>query len=69
MYTVKEGCPGCGSCQHVCPVGAIEQEGIGVKINSKCIDCGICAANCPIKLIDRGAAPEEKQAEPERSDV
>lgn len=77
MFVIKEGCPGCGNCQAVCPVGAIEHAGMAVKINDKCVDCGICTKACPVKLIEPGpkqspvppAVPVKKSSkEPERSD-
>lgn len=64
MYVVKAGCPGCGNCKGVCPVGAVEPEGIGVKITESCVDCGVCAAACPVRLIEpaprRNAAAERE---------
>ena len=48
----KELCTGCGLCQNICPVGAIEmkadEEGfLRPVINDKCINCGLCARKCP----------------------
>ncbi|MEW6423176.1 MAG: 4Fe-4S binding protein [Bacillota bacterium] len=52
MYRVKEGCPGCGACDNICPVGAITAgSGLGVVITDDCIDCGVCVGTCPIRLI------------------
>lgn len=54
MYSVKEGCPGCGACQNVCPVNAITPgSGLAVVISEDCIGCGVCAGTCPIGLIER----------------
>ncbi|TEB09304.1 DUF362 domain-containing protein [Pelotomaculum propionicicum] len=73
MYVVKEGCPGCGNCRHVCPTGAITQDGIGVKIDEKCIDCGICVHYCPVRLIEAGPVPGQavttQEAPPRRKTV
>lgn len=54
MFRVKEGCPGCGACDNICPVGAITPgSGLGVVISADCIDCGVCAGTCPIRLIEK----------------
>lgn len=49
------GCIGLGSCQRVCPFGAIEVINGLAKVNpDKCTGCGICVSECPkgiIKLI------------------
>jgi ferredoxin len=60
VYIVKDGCPGCGNCKSVCPVGAVEQAGVGVKINSRCVDCGVCVAVCPVNLIAPGVPGKEE---------
>lgn len=67
MYIVKAGCPGCGSCQNVCPVGAITQDGIGVKIDDKCVDCGFCVHSCPVRLIEPGPVPAQVESVPQES--
>lgn len=54
VYKVKEGCPGCGVCQNICPVNAIiPSTGLAVKISDTCIDCGVCEAVCPVGLIEK----------------
>lgn len=45
-------CIGCGSCMGVCPVAAIDKDGVKCKIDpAKCISCGSCAAVCPVEAI------------------
>lgn len=56
MYQVKDGCPGCGACQDICPVNAIVlSTGLAMKITDTCIDCGVCAPVCPVNLIEKVA--------------
>jgi NAD-dependent dihydropyrimidine dehydrogenase PreA subunit len=57
VYQVKEGCPGCGVCQNICPVNAIIPTGLAVKISDTCIDCGVCMPLCPVGLIEK--TPEQ----------
>lgn len=50
----KYGCLGLGSCERVCPFGAIRINENGVaEVNVKlCTGCGICVKECPKKIID-----------------
>ena len=48
---IDEKCIGCGACEGVCPVNAIEiKNGIAI-INSTCIECGSCISVCPQEAI------------------
>ena len=48
MPTVNiEKCNGCGSCEDVCPVEAIEIENGKAVIGSECVECGTCVDECP----------------------
>lgn len=63
MYKVKEGCPGCGACQNVCPVDAIiPGSGLAMVITERCIDCGLCAGSCPVGLIEKAQQAGEVQS-------
>lgn len=49
-------CVGCGKCEKVCPVEAIETtEALGKKkcrvIPERCIGCGVCVKHCPTKAL------------------
>jgi heterodisulfide reductase subunit A len=53
---IREKCSGCGTCQAVCPYGAIEVKkgefGYKAQVNvAACKGCGCCAASCPEKAI------------------
>jgi len=40
-------CVGCGTCQDVCPAGAISVEEIARVDTKRCIGCGGCVEQCP----------------------
>lgn len=47
------GCLGLGSCEHVCPQGAIKVvDNVAVVDESKCISCGLCVKTCPRGIIE-----------------
>ncbi len=54
------GCLGLGTCQRICPFGAIEIENGLARINEeKCTACGKCVQACPKQVIR--IVPQEKK--------
>ena len=50
----EDKCTGCGTCETVCPYGAITMEDGLPKVNEDvCMGCGWCMGHCPVK--DGGA--------------
>ncbi len=57
----KKECVACGSCQKVCPMGAIRvYKGLYACVEDrKCIGCGRCAKECPASVITLEVRHEE----------
>lgn len=54
-YVITDECVSCGSCQEVCPVGAISEGDDKYVIDPDvCTDCGTCAEQCPVEAIVPG---------------
>ena len=52
-YVITDQCVGCGTCQSVCPQGAI-QAGAPYRIRQEhCLHCGNCFENCPVQAVVR----------------
>lgn len=48
-YKISDECIACGSCESVCPMGAISQNGDKFEISPDlCVECGACADTCPV---------------------
>lgn len=53
MAVKRDSCIGCGSCQKVCPEGAISREKGKASVAAElCIGCGECMTVCPENAID-----------------
>ena len=53
-YVDEDKCTGCGTCELVCPFGAIRVDLEKMKASTTevlCKGCGSCAASCPEKAI------------------
>ena len=52
IFVVSDSCVGCGDCQKVCPVDAIQIiDGKAVIDAEKCILCEICIDSCTYDAI------------------
>ena len=51
-HKITDDCIACGSCEEICPAGAISEGKDKYMIDaSKCTDCGECADNCAQEAI------------------
>ncbi|MGD8388251.1 MAG: 4Fe-4S dicluster domain-containing protein [Desulfobacteraceae bacterium] len=44
-------CKGCGTCEAVCPTGAVQVDKTARIDENRCVGCGRCADACPAKAI------------------
>ena len=53
MAVDRDSCIGCGSCQEVCPEGAISVDGGKARVaKEECIGCGECMTVCQEKAVN-----------------
>ena len=50
-YVIGDNCVACGTCEPVCPVGAITAVDNYHIPPDECISCGSCAQVCPSDAI------------------
>jgi len=55
-YKVSDKCNGCGTCEKVCPVGAITMKEKRPVFSGKCEHCVACIDICPLRAIQFGRA-------------
>ncbi len=55
-YRITDVCNGCGTCQKLCPVDAIngEKKELHVIDDARCIECGTCGRICPQQAVQDG---------------
>ena len=53
MVVDEERCFGCAACIAVCPLNALELEGILARITEeKCTHCDLCIPVCPVNALE-----------------
>lgn len=52
-FLITDSCIECGTCQSVCPQGAIEADSPYRIRQDACLHCGLCYENCPVSCIVR----------------
>lgn len=52
VYTISEACIDCGTCEDLCPMGAISEIDGKMEIDpAVCCGCGECFMLCPTEAI------------------
>ena len=53
MVVDEERCFGCAACIAVCPLDALELEGIlAIVTQEKCTHCDLCIPVCPVNALE-----------------
>ena len=53
MVVDEERCFGCAACIAVCPLDALELEGIlAIVTEEKCTHCDLCIPVCPVHALE-----------------
>ena len=53
MVVDEERCFGCVACIAVCPLNALELEGIlAIPTEDKCTHCDLCIPVCPVRALE-----------------
>ena len=55
----RDSCVACGTCQSVCPRGAISvRRGLYAVVDpARCVGCGMCSRECPAEIIRMEVCP------------
>jgi len=60
-FVADENCNGCGLCEQICPIGAIQmQNGKPVWVRSSCTQCLGCINRCPQRAIQYGEGTKKR---------
>jgi Pyruvate/2-oxoacid:ferredoxin oxidoreductase delta subunit len=63
--TDEDECSGCGECEEICPVDAVEMKDDLPAVDTEwCIGCGVCATVCPSDAITMEPRPDRTDAPP-----
>ena len=63
IYIDEEKCTGCGVCEEVCPVEAVQvSDGVGRIDQDRCNECQACVEACPNGAILMVIEPAEEKA-------
>ena len=59
LPVVERGSVACGTCQSVCPRGAISvRRGLYAVVDpARCVGCGMCSRECPAEIIRMEVCP------------
>ncbi|MFO8010352.1 MAG: 4Fe-4S binding protein, partial [Dehalococcoidia bacterium] len=69
IWIDADKCTGCGSCESVCPYGAIEIVDNIAQVNESCNLCGACQDSCDFEAIVIDLPVEELHGEDNSSGV
>lgn len=50
-YQISDECIACGTCETVCPEGAVDEGDPFVIRQNNCLQCGNCFEHCPVEAI------------------
>ena len=61
---VEDECTACEACAEICPMDAIEVDGVAAVNTQRCIGCGLCVTACAFEAMEIGEKVETERWEP-----